>query len=231
MSVESINNKSDIINSKVRGLIEDGMKKKFNNQVEFAKYLGVTQATVSRYLSGNTLPSLSTLKKMANVLGIDLGLINDNYISKEKQGIVKIPFYYSEVSAGRGLSSMDSSYDYMFLDENWFKNQFLLKNMENIFTLKVRGDSMEPIISEGDIVIAQVHTDTSNLQGVYIVSFNDDFLIKKVQFKSRYLVKLISNNPDYDPIEIDLQNPEVNFKIVAKVLGRINIKSFTNIEK
>ena len=68
------------------------------------------------------------------IFGRALGLI-----LKEKQGIVKIPFYYSEVSAGRGLSSMDSSYDYMFLDENWFKNhdkEYSNSSYENKLTNK-----------------------------------------------------------------------------------------------
>ncbi len=211
-------------------ILENEMKKKFDNQMDFAKSIGVTQATISRYITGGALPSFKALKKISEVLDIDITLVNQDNIQKDKS-IVKIPYYYSEVSAGKGLASTDNSNDFLHFESSWFQNQFLLKNLDNIFCVKVKGDSMEPIISEGDILISQQCVDTSNSQGIYIVNYNDDFLVKKIQFKSKFEVKLISSNPDYDAININLLEDSQIFRIIARVVGKISTKSFSSYNK
>lgn len=203
------------------------MKKKFHNQIDFANSIGVTQATISRYISGAALPSFKALKKISDILGIDIALVNNESIYKDAS-MLKIPYYYSEVSAGLGLSAPDTSSEFVHFEKDWLSNQFLLKNLNNLFCVKVKGDSMEPLISEGDILLAQECNHTNNLQGIYIVNFNSDFLVKKVQFKSKLEIKLISENKDYDPINIDLSNEAQEFRIVARVIGAITTKSFSN---
>ena len=212
--------------------LEEAIRKKFKNQIKFAEAIGVTQATVSRYISGVAMPSFQMLEKISEVLQIDLPMINSSYKPSIDNSMIKLPMYYSEVSAGHGLMSLDTSYDYLHFDAQWLKNQFLINNLNGIFAVRVKGDSMEPIIQEGDIVFAKkFEEDTTTSQGIYIVNYNDDYLIKKVQFKSKELVKLISSNLDYDPIEINLKDPaeSFNFKIIAKVVGRINTKSFARV--
>ncbi|MDR2008161.1 MAG: XRE family transcriptional regulator [Alphaproteobacteria bacterium] len=212
-------------------ILEQAIKKKYKNQIEFANAIGVTQATVSRYISESASPSFDILHKMSKVLDIDLPLLYNNKGSTPPpmdHSMVKIPFYYSEVSAGRGLSSLDETPDYLSFDGNWLKNEFMVKNFDDTFSLKVKGDSMEPLIQEGDIVFAKKFDNTTSYQGIYIVCYNSDYLIKKIQFKHKDNVKLISQNPEYDPIEIDLTGENTSFEIVAKVIGRINLKSFTH---
>ena len=119
----------------------------------------------------------------------------------------------------------------LHFESSWFQNQFLLKNLDNIFCVKVKGDSMEPIISEDDILIAQECLESSNFQGIYIVNYNDDFLVKKIQFKSNLEIKLISSNPDYDPININLDKDSQSFRIIARVVGKISTQSFSSYNK
>ena len=207
-------------------ILETQMKKKFDNQMDFAKAIGVTQATISRYISGSALPSFKALKRISEILDIDISMVNQDYVQYDSGGVTKLPYYYSEVSAGMGISSTDNSSDYLHFDSSWLQNQFLLKNLDNTFCVKVKGDSMEPSISEGDILIAQECRDTSQLQGIYIVNYNDDYLVKKIQFKSKSEIKLISSNPDYDPINIDLLDENIIFRIIARVVGKISTKHF-----
>ena len=213
-------------------ILEEAIKKKFKNQIDFANAIGVTQATVSRYISETASPSFHILHKMSMILDLDLPLSQKNentkVTSSNPSEMAKIPFFYSEVSAGLGIASLDQSFDYLHFDANWLKNEFLIKDLKDLFTLKVKGDSMEPIIQEGDIVFAKKFDNSASYQGIYIVCYNNDYLIKKIQFKQKNLVKLISQNPEYDPIEIDLQDEDISFSIVAKIIGRINLKSFTH---
>jgi repressor LexA len=207
--------------------LETAIKKQFKNQSAFAEKIGVTQATVSRYITGNALPSFHILRKMSDILKIDFGILTYGSSAKPAQeGIVSVPFFYSEVSAGRGLESISEARDTLYFDESFLKNQFLIKNVQDMFALRVKGDSMEPIISEGDIVFAQPHNQETSSQGIYIVCYNSEYFIKKIQFKSRESVKLISANREYDPIDVDLKDDTTVFAVLAKVVGRISVKNF-----
>ena len=45
------------------------IRRKFMDQTEFARRLGITQGMVSKYLTGRSVPDVLMLRKMAKVLG------------------------------------------------------------------------------------------------------------------------------------------------------------------
>ena len=219
-------NKDHIMSNDVRHAIEEAMKKKFFNQVAFAKYLGVTQATVSRYLSGQTVPSLPILTKIGEALGMDLGVINKSYSHKENGGMFKIPFYPTSNNFNREINTTDNSLEYLYIDYGWIENMLNTNNTNDIFALRAVDDSMEPHIKEGDIIITRIQNNNKSYHGIYLVNYNGDYLIKKLQIKSKNLIKLISSNTEYDPIEVNFNDIDTELRIIGKIIGRINIKKF-----
>lgn len=216
-------------NTKVKSLIENAMKTKFSNQIDFANYLGVTQATVSRYLSGNNTPSLPVLQKIASILQIDLKDISQEYGAKEKDlnKNAVLPLYKSEQDAGSGIYTHQHilhSQQTLTLDAEWFKNEFNLSFIDNdIFAFIAQTDTMKPTINPKDTVIAK-KVNQNNYNGYCLVNYNNYYLICKLQFKNTYLVKLIFSNAEYDSIEINLNQHDIIFNVVANIVGRINTK-------
>ena len=49
------------------------LREKYKTQSEIAKALGVSQMTVSKWLSGKTFPSRRTAQRIADDLGVSLG--------------------------------------------------------------------------------------------------------------------------------------------------------------
>ena len=87
------------------------------------------------------------------------------------------------------------------------------------FMVKAKGDSMEPKISESDLVIARKTDDAES--GSVVVCVNDgEALIKKIK-KEGWNVILISLNPKYQPFLAAR-----NFKIEGEVRGVITNKIF-----
>lgn len=197
------------------------IKAKFPNQHAFAQRIGVTQATVSKYLSGTILPSFQILQKIYKILDIPA-----NLLPEATSHSIPIPYIHSAVSAGRGLAMLDNNPDSIYFDKKWLENIFYLKNANDLFTTRAKGDSMEPLIYEGDIIFAKFYNGNTFTQGLYIVEYNNDYFIKKLQFKSPTLIKLISENNDYDPIEVNLQEENISFRVIAHVVGTISIKNF-----
>lgn len=78
------------------------------------------------------------------------------------------------------------------------------------FAIPVSGDSMTPLYLSGDMVICQfVNLSDMFFQWgkVYVINTNQGVLIKKVRPGiSGSSIKLISENPDYDPIDLPLSD-------------------------
>lgn len=83
------------------------------------------------------------------------------------------------------------------------------------FAIHIAGDSMTPTIPDGAYVFIRQQPDLRNNEiGVFM---RYDEATCKRYYKDKNGVKLISDNPKYDPINID--KDEEGFGLVGKVLG------------
>lgn len=69
---------------------------------------------------------------------------------------------------------------------------------EEAFLVRAEGDSMEPKIHEGDIILARKH-DRAETNEI-IVCVNEGMALIKKLIKKRHEVLLVSLNPKYDPM-------------------------------
>ena len=86
-----------------------------------------------------------------------------------------------------------------------------LKNAEGYFALKVKGDSMQPVLFEDDIVIVLQQNDVENGQ-VAVVLLGDEATVKKVVKYENY-IELVAYNSYYPPKRLDK-----GFKIIGRVV-------------
>lgn len=85
------------------------------------------------------------------------------------------------------------------------------------FGLVIQGDSMEPKISEGDVVIVRQQEDVESGQIAIVTVNGDDATCKKVMKYGSHL-RLVSFNPIYEPMQFTEE--EVN-SLPVKILGRV----------
>lgn len=86
------------------------------------------------------------------------------------------------------------------------------------FGLQIHGDSMEPRMCEGDVVIVRQQDDAESGDIVIVMVNGDDATCKRLR-KYRDGIELISNNPAYKPMFFsneDIINKPV--KIIGKVV-------------
>ena len=86
-----------------------------------------------------------------------------------------------------------------------------IKNPEEHFALKVKGDSMQPVLFEDDIVIVHQQNEVENGQ-VAVVLLGDEATIKKVVKYDNY-IELVAYNSYYPPKRVDK-----GFKIMGRVI-------------
>lgn len=85
------------------------------------------------------------------------------------------------------------------------------------FGLVISGNSMEPKISEGDVVIVRQQNDVESGQIAIVTINGEDATCKKVMKYGDHLM-LTSFNPDYKPMQFSKEDVE---KLPIRILGRV----------
>ena len=82
--------------------------------------------------------------------------------------------------------------------------------------IKVSGDSMEPTLLPDDLVLVDHSRATITLQGgIYAIAIGNAIMIKRIQvlFPQNKL-RILSDNPHYEPIEADPDQVKINGKVI-----------------
>lgn len=133
-------------------------------------------------------------------------------VLETNQNFLLIPVV-GRVAAGTPILAIDN------IEGNLVVDSSFLKKSEDYFALKVKGDSMiEAGIFDGDYVIVSSRKEASN-GDIVVAMLNDEVTVKSYERKSN-LIRLIPQNKNYEPIQI---NDTTNFSILGKVSGVIRI--------
>lgn len=117
-----------------------------------------------------------------------------------------LPYALSKVSCGSFGISEDHMEKYLSLDE------YLIKHQESSFFIECQGNSMEPYIVQGDILI--VDCDAQIFNGKIVVAVLDDGFVCKRFFRNSSNVILKSINSEYRDIVV---TEEMNFRVFGVV--------------
>ena len=83
------------------------------------------------------------------------------------------------------------------------------------YLLRVSGDSMKDVgILDGDL-LAVNNTQTARDGQIVVARIEDEVTVKRLKRSGQHTLKLLPENPDYDPIVIDLRQTEVSIEGVS----------------
>ena len=122
---------------------------------------------------------------------------------------VKIPVL-GLVRAGIPMDAVEYIIDYEEISED-------MARQGEFFALQIKGDSMEPKISDGDVVIVRKQPDIESGETAIVLVNGDEATIKKVQ-KFTGGINLIPSNPTYDVMTFTNEQIE---KLPVRILGKV----------
>ncbi|MDU1265363.1 MAG: XRE family transcriptional regulator [Peptostreptococcus sp.] len=196
---------------------------------ELALMVGVSEATISRWESGDIANmkqnNIVSLADALNVSPLDILNINDtNTNIDHTNNSYKYKFFPVSISAG-ALENISCVLDYDLIP---LSDKLLGKyaRNKNIILLKVNGESMNNIIPDGSYIIVDTSKTSVidiNNNDIVVFSENGSYSVKRFlndPGNNRFLFKPDSTDGTFTPIEIHYENSE-NLKLIGKVVKYI----------
>lgn len=184
-------------------------------QEELAKQLKISRSTIGMYENGAREPDFETLELIADYFNVDIDYLlgrttKTTYIpqSLHKGVVINV---LGRVAAGIPIEAVEDIIDTEEITAEMAKTG-------EFFGLLIKGDSMEPRITDGDVVIVRRQDDAENGDIVIAMINGDDATCKRLR-KYRDGIELIPNNPAYEPMffsDEDIQLKPV--RIIGKVV-------------
>lgn len=176
-------------------------------QAKLAELCDVHQTAVSQWEKGRTMPDAESLKILSEVLGASIDTILGNRTAETKG--VKIPVL-GYVRAGIPVEAVEEIIDYEEISPH-------LASTGDFFGLVIRGDSMEPRICDGDIVIVRKQSDVDSGDIAVVLVNSMDATVKKVVKKGNG-ISLVPFNPEYSVMDFSAEDIS---RLPVSVIGKV----------
>lgn len=186
---------------------------------ELSRRTDTPESVISQYKKGLYEPKQRRLEKFSNVLGVSISwLMGGNVPMNENNNLrhpeittnaVKIPVL-GTVVAGIPLEAVEEIIDYEEISAQTAKQG-------DFFALQIKGDSMEPKMSAGDVVIVRKQQDCDSGDIAIVLVNGDEATVKKIK-KFDGGINLIPTNPAYDVITYTNEQIE---KLPVQIIGKV----------
>lgn len=181
---------------------------------EVGNAVGVSKSTVKKwedgFISNMKRDKISELAKVLKISPVSLItgelVVNDSLAPHGKHLIPVL----GKVVAGYPIEAVENILDYEEISDE-------MAQQGDFFALQVKGDSMEPRIKEGDVVIVRKQEDVDSGDIAIMLVNGDEATIKKVQ-KFSGGINLIPSNSSYEVITYT--NKEV-LSLPVRCLGKV----------
>jgi phage repressor protein C with HTH and peptisase S24 domain len=172
-----------------------------------ADVAGVSEGQIYRYIEGKNVPGIDIIVKIAKALSVSVEwLATGEEPSQSKEGsAIPLP--------GFPTSSLHT--------------QLQLNSYKPLTWQVVEGDSMEPTLRAGDILLIEPLLDGEESviiqDGIYAIELEGIELVRRLQRLPGGTIKVINDNQAYEAFLIDLGNSSTSLNIRGKVARIIRV--------
>lgn len=172
---------------------------------EVVRQLNIAAGSVTKWKQG-TMPSKRSLQKLSDYFSVEPETLFSNNVS------VRIPVC-GDVAAGIPIETVTNIEDYEEIPAS-------LAATGDYVALRIHGDSMQPRMVEGDVVIVRVQSTAEN-GDIVVVLLDEEGEVRatcKKFVRDENGVTLISFNSDYAPMHFSSEQLR---RIPLRIFGRV----------
>jgi phage repressor protein C with HTH and peptisase S24 domain len=207
------------------------------NQPEAATRYGIPYNTYRKYEHGLSKPGADAIE------GISRAGINSNWLltgegpmflcdiaqspasndvpsyPSQPHGFVAIPLFDVRAAAGGGsLVDSERVLDVLHFKEEWIRAE-LRASPADLYLIFVDGESMEPTLRPGDVILVDRRDQAQRRDGIYVLRLDGTLLVKRLQKLPGGVIKVSSDNRSYEPFSLKLDEMEgQDMAIIGRVV-------------
>lgn len=198
-------------------------------EAELARLLGINQSSIAAARKRQQVPPgwIESIAEQFNVNAnwlffgtgeMNLGSMQMPFIEGKQCDVdlIMVPMVEARLSAGLGSLQVsgDSERSYAF------RADFLHRkgNPKDMVLMRVEGDSMQPEIMDGDVVLLDQSKREIRIGRIFAVGFEEAIYLKRIDMLPGKVI-LKSVNPEYPPVELDIRGQaEDLLRVIGQVL-------------
>ena len=199
------------------GRIQEAIEQSGKSMSAIAREMGVTPEAVRGWKEGISIPSFERLDDLARATGKSAEWLQLGTGEKENKqlGIVSVPLLEVRASAGTGfLNFSEQVVRRIDFYEDWLKQNVRYTNRDNLGMISASGDSMEPTINSGDILLVDHGINEVLYDSIYVALVNGELYVKRFQRTPSKTLLMISDNKKYQSFELKLEDE-------VRIIGRV----------
>lgn len=159
----------------------------------FARDAGISDRSLREYMNAQTEPSRPALVGMARAGGVSIDWLATGGGAKLQRAVGEesaryeavqdyafVPLYDVSASAGQGaFVNAERTSDALAFKRDWLRQQ-IGGSVNDLAIISVRGDSMEPTLRDGDVIMVN-RADRQVTEGIYVLLLDGWLMVKRLQ--------------------------------------------------
>lgn len=193
--------------------LSEMMQRENINQVELSRIIGVSESTVGKWVLCKSMPRMGIIQKLADHfhVGKSYFLEETPKDSSPAGRGVRIPVL-GRVVAGIPIEAVEEILDYEEITPE-------LAATGEFFALQVKGDSMEPTLRDGDVVIVKKQPTVDSGDIAIILVNGNDATVKEIKESPSGITLIGHNVAVYTPkFYSNREIEELPIQIIGKVV-------------
>lgn len=206
--------------------LKNAIKNNGMNAAELSRLSGLKPSFIYDILNGkSTNPSTAKIAKISSILNVELSYLLGIEDIPTKPSSDKSEFVMVS-SILTTTNNDDKNSTPKILDEHegepyYFRSSWVHDRLntkaENLRMVFVQGDSMEPTLCQGDMVLVDVTKKNPSPPGIFVIFDGMGLVVKRLEFipnSNPASVRVLSDSPQYHPYERQIEETEIIGRVV-----------------
>lgn len=185
----------------VRTILDQLIRARGEDYASLSRFIGRNPAYIQQFIRRGSPKRLAEQDRarLARYLGVGEDVLGAPATSTALQSdLCMVPILHVEASAGPGaFAEGEAARAHMAFDRRWLRT--LTHTPDKLSIISVRGDSMQPLLAEGDDILVDQGDAADQLRdGVYVLRIDDALLVKRLALNpATGGISIRSDNPAY----------------------------------
>lgn len=182
---------------------------------EVARRVGMARQTISDALKGESDIGAGRLERICEAAGVSFAWVVGGAYGEPAGDLIRIPIVEVEAAAGFGRRAAEEPavVDSLTMPLSVAR---ALGVVEKLRTVIVRGDSQQPELNDGDLVMYDA-SQPYRAPGMYVLVLDGELVVKRLQ-RTKDGVAVLSSNPAFPPIDVLAEEADERVRVLGKVV-------------